>query len=141
LEEGKSPRELLYSRLIEVLGPDEANTLMQHLPAFEMPDLATRTEFNQLGQRMDGLENRMDGLENRMDGLENRMAGLENRMDTIERRLERVEDRLNTVSEQLGHVSDRLDKYSRNTTTAIIGAVVGLAAVVISSQLWLISLI
>lgn len=134
LEEGKSPRELLYSRLIEVLGPDEANTLMQHLPAFEMPDLATRTEFNQLGQRLDGLESNMDRLENRM-------AGLEGRMDAVERRLERVEDRLNTVSEQLGQVSDRLDKYSRHTTTAIIGAVVGLAAVVISSQLWLISMI
>jgi hypothetical protein len=45
-------RRLLFSRLEEVLGVDEAGTLMEHLPPAGWADLATRQDVDQLRTEM-----------------------------------------------------------------------------------------
>ena len=47
----------LYRRLEEILGPDEATTLMEHLPPVGWADVATKDDLHQLESR---LETRLD---------------------------------------------------------------------------------
>ncbi|MGH8946861.1 MAG: hypothetical protein ACRDVL_12035 [Acidimicrobiia bacterium] len=82
----RESRDRLYSRLREVLGPDQANTLIAMLPP-DSNQLATKADVGEVLTRMDGLEGRMDGLETRMDRLETRMDGLESRMEKLEDRV------------------------------------------------------
>lgn len=46
-------RHELYRRLEEVLGPDAATTLIEHLPPVGWADVATRHDLAGLEQRMD----------------------------------------------------------------------------------------
>jgi hypothetical protein len=46
-------RHELYRRLEEILGPDEANTLMEHLPPVGWADVATKEDLHQLETRLD----------------------------------------------------------------------------------------
>ncbi|HEX2029222.1 MAG TPA: hypothetical protein VHF25_14605 [Nitriliruptorales bacterium] len=65
-------RIALYARLAEVLGDDHARTLMSALPP-SRTELATRTDVEQLGQRLDAVEQRLDAVEQRLDRLDGRM--------------------------------------------------------------------
>ena len=42
-------RHRLYQRLEEVLGPEQASTLMEHLPPVGWADVATKRDLDQLG--------------------------------------------------------------------------------------------
>src|SRR5437773_371757 len=57
-------RSQLHRRLAEVLGPDEAATLMEHLPPVGWADVATKHDVDALGDRLDG---RIDSLAERID--------------------------------------------------------------------------
>ncbi len=56
-------RHELYRRLEEILGPDEATTLMEHLPPVGWADVATKDDIRTLGGRIDQLDGRIDQLE------------------------------------------------------------------------------
>lgn len=45
-------RHKLYQRLEDTLGPDEADTLMAHLPAVEWSQVATKDDLHQLEARL-----------------------------------------------------------------------------------------
>lgn len=60
-------RHALYSRLEEVLGTSEADTLMTHLPRDQHDEVATKGDIALLDGRFDRLEERMDRFEKRMD--------------------------------------------------------------------------
>lgn len=57
-------RHHLYRRLEEVLGPEEASTLMEHLPPVGWADVATKHDLDHLaevlGMRIDHLDARME---------------------------------------------------------------------------------
>jgi len=65
-------RHRLYGRLEEVLGPEEATTLMEHLPPVGWADVATKRDLDVLEERIDSLGERlshdMGSLESRLDG-------------------------------------------------------------------------
>jgi hypothetical protein len=46
-------RHELYRRLEEILGPDEANTLMEHLPPVGWADVATKADLRSLETRLE----------------------------------------------------------------------------------------
>ncbi len=45
-------RHALYQKLEQVLGPEEATTLMQHLPPVGWADVATKEDLHQLEARL-----------------------------------------------------------------------------------------
>lgn len=58
-------RHQLHQRLREVLGPEEAGTLMAHLPPAGHSDLATKSDLRQLEER---LELKMDAMRSELRG-------------------------------------------------------------------------
>ena len=78
-------RHRLYLRLEEVLGPDEAGTLMAHLPPAGFADLATKEDVlllrTDLTGRMESLDHRLTA---QMESLEHRVTA---RMESLTRRL------------------------------------------------------
>ena len=77
-------RHELHERLVELMGPSRAETLMEHLPPMGWGDVATKADLDHLEARID---HRFDSLEQRMDALEERM---ELRVEAQEHRLERT---------------------------------------------------
>ncbi|MFZ4519962.1 MAG: hypothetical protein ACOYOP_16345 [Microthrixaceae bacterium] len=64
-------RYQLYKKLEAELGPDDANTLMEHLPPLGWADVATKQDLAQLEQRM---HLRFEVMEHRIDASERRLA-------------------------------------------------------------------
>ncbi|MDZ7676956.1 MAG: hypothetical protein U5K29_00195 [Acidimicrobiales bacterium] len=89
-------RHQLHQRLEEILGPDEANTLMSHLPPFTWSDLATKDDLARqteeielrLGARIGGLDHKIDAeastLDHKIDAFGER---LDHKIDGVESRL------------------------------------------------------
>jgi len=67
-------RHRLYQRLEEVLGAEEATTLMELVPPVGWADVATKRDLDALADRMDRFEARMDRFDGRMDRFEVRLT-------------------------------------------------------------------
>ena len=72
-------RHELHRKLEEVLGADEAATLMSHLPPVWWADVATKQDLAQLEERMnlrfEMIDQRFDAMEDRIDGKLDRLRG------------------------------------------------------------------
>lgn len=98
-------RHQLYLRLEEVLGPEAATTLMEHLPPVGWADVATKRDLNALEQRLD---QRFDAFEEHIDlrfgaieeRIDLRFGAFEKRMDL---RFGGLEERIDLRSEALEH--------------------------------------
>ncbi len=75
-------RHELYRRLEEVLGPDAATTLIEHLPPVGWADVATKGDLVVLEERIElrfaRVDDRFDHMEKRFD---DRLTGVEERLD------------------------------------------------------------
>jgi hypothetical protein len=100
-------RTALHQRLTEVLGVDQALTLMSLLPAAAP---ATRDDLA-------GIEARLSA---RFDAVEQRLTGLEQRIDRIETRLDLHEVRFDNIHEALR-------QQTRNFIFATTGSMISLA--------------
>ena len=63
----ESARHSLYARLEELLGHENADTLMMSLPTQGTQYLATRLDTDRLEGRLDHLESKLDRLESKLD--------------------------------------------------------------------------
>ena len=70
-------RHRLYQRLEEILGQEQATTLMEHLPPIGWADVATKRDLDHLEERIDA----------RIDALEARIGP---RVDSLEARIDHV---------------------------------------------------
>jgi hypothetical protein len=90
-------RHQLYLRLEEVLGPEAATTLMEHLPPVGWADVALKRDLDALEHRLDL---RFEAVDQRFEALEER---LDLRFDAIDQRFEALEERVDLRSEALEH--------------------------------------
>jgi hypothetical protein len=76
-------RHQLFQRLEEVLGTEEATTLMEHLPPVGWADVATKRDLDQLAEKIELRIDRLDERLNlRIDGLGDRLRA-EGRHDLL----------------------------------------------------------
>ena len=111
-------RHDLHRRLADVLGPDEASTLMAHLPPGEYGGLATKADLEQLAGRLDA---RFESLEARMaagfESVDARFGSFEARMaagfESVDARFEsleaKVDSRFESLEARMGARSDSLE--------------------------------
>jgi hypothetical protein len=114
-------RHELYRRLEEVLGPEAATTLIEHLPPVGWADVTTKHDLAGLEQRVDL---RFTGLEGRID---DRFARVDDRFAVLEKR---IDDRF-AVNEERANaaVSDvraTLERELRSQSTTMIFGLVGI---------------
>lgn len=79
-------RHQLQQRLEEVLGPDEAATLMAHLLPFTWSELATKDDLARQTERLEGrLDHKIDNAVTRLDHkIDTAVNRLDHRIDTLE---------------------------------------------------------
>jgi hypothetical protein len=110
----EATRHHLYQRLEEVLGHEEATTLMEHLPPVGWSDVATKRDFEPLNARMDTLATkadlqalaaRTDTLAARMDTLATKadLQALAARTDTLAARMDTLDARMDTLATKAEH--------------------------------------
>jgi hypothetical protein len=111
-------RHELYRRLEEILGPDEANTLMEHLPPVGWAAVATKDDLQQLESRIDTKIDNLDArISSRMDNLDARLSG---RIDSLESSL-RIE---------IANLSTEIHSTLRTNSYLTIGAMAALVTLI-----------
>ena len=120
-------RDNLKARLREVLGTNEAETLMDLLPQ-EGEQPATKSDVARHDQRFDAVDRRFDAVERRLDAVDHRFEAVEGRLDRIDQGLEKIDDRMHSMQETL---RDQLAFYSRTTVWAMTGLTGMFSAVVL----------
>ena len=76
-------RHELAAKLEELLGPDQAATLMEHLPPVPWDALARQDDLLALRHDVDGLRGDVDGLRHDVDGLRHDVDGLRGDVDGL----------------------------------------------------------
>ncbi|MGH8896070.1 MAG: hypothetical protein ACRDZ4_03385 [Egibacteraceae bacterium] len=88
-------RHDLYARLADVLGPDHATTLMEHLPPVGWADVATKQDLVLVRRDIDAVRQDLTGvkteLELKIDAVRQDLTGLEERLNS---RIEATEHRV-----------------------------------------------
>jgi tetrahydromethanopterin S-methyltransferase subunit G len=134
----ETQRNHLHNRLSDVLGEEDAEVLMSHLPPSGWSDVV---RISDLDLRVGALEARMDGrlatLEARIDG---RFAAIEHRFESIDHRFDAVAAEFRTVDAKLDAMDARFETRlgtQANRITRNIGMIAGVALVVHEAIAWL----
>ena len=153
-------RHELAAKLERLLGPDEAATLMEHLPpvpwdglARQEDLLALRSDVDELRSDVTGLRNDVDELHRRVDELRSDVTGLRSDVDGLHRRVDglageisRTNDRIDHLAEVMtlqfsslgdritAHVAERVDNQTKLLVFSLLGAVLTAAAIALGSN-------
>ena len=100
-------RHKLYRRLEEVLGPEEATTLIEHFPPVGWADVATKHDLVALEQRIDL----------RFDRVDDRFKVIDDRFKVIDDRFKVVDEKFTRLEESLGWRFDGLDDRIKAATS------------------------
>ena len=116
-------RHELFLRLEQVLGADEADTLMELLPPVGWADVATKRDLDALEERMNL---RFELVDQRFDALEQRFESLGPRFESLGPRFEAVEYKL--LAAFRGELSSAVGSQTKTLLFANVAAIVTVAA-------------
>ena len=95
--------QALYRRLQDVLGPEEADTMMAHLaPSDEMVTKTYLDAFEQrLDQRFESIDHRFESIDHRFESIDQRFESIDHRFDALERDTGELKHSVQGLKEQL----------------------------------------
>jgi DNA anti-recombination protein RmuC len=106
-------RHQLYRRLSEIIGSDEADTLMQLLPPVGWADVATKADLEHLAERTDlrfaAVDARFDQVDARFDAIDHRFEQIDRRLGQIDRRLGQMDQRFEQMDHRLERTAAEFD--------------------------------
>jgi len=114
-------RDRLATRLSEVLGPEEAITLMGMLPA-DHDQLATKADIG-------GLDERVGRLDERVGRLDDRVGQLDERVGQLDERVRRLDDRMERFENRLWDLHMALESQSRTYVVTTVSSLTALTAI------------
>jgi hypothetical protein len=119
-------RHELYRRLEDVLGPEAATTLIEHLPPVGWADVATKHDLAALEQRM---ELRFDRIDDRFDRIDDRFGRNDDRFAALDDRFAALDDRISAMGFEL-RASFEHELRAQTTTMvfALVSVVLTMAA-------------
>ncbi len=108
-------RHELYTRLEELLGPEAATTLIEHLPPVGWADVATKHDFVALDQRMElrfaRIDDRFVAVDARFDHMEARFDErfnlVDERFNVLHERFTALDEKFNLIDVRFGAINDR----------------------------------
>lgn len=102
-------RYRLHGRLDEVLGPEDATTLMEHLPPGGWQSVATKADLKHLEGR---LALRFTAIDERFSMVDQRFASLDHRFTAIDERFTALDERFTAFDHRFTaldqHMEDRV---------------------------------
>ena len=135
-------RNELHDRLVDAIGREAANTLMEALPPIPWSDLATKADVSEVVTRLDGVESRLDGVETRLDRMDLRFDRIDARFEAVAKDAASMEERLTTRMESMehritaalrGYIITAVTAQTRTMMLGYFGAVLSTAALVVAS--------
>ncbi len=112
-------RHELYRRLEEVLGPEAATTLIEHLPPVGWADVATKHDLAALEER----------IELRFDRIDDRFGRNDDRFSALDDRFSALDDRLKATGFELrASFEHELRKQTTTMIFALVSVVLTMAA-------------
>ncbi len=132
-------RHELAAKLEELLGPDQAATLMEHLPPMRWDALARQDDLLALRSDVDGLRHDVDGLRHDVDGFKGELHDLRTEMARTNDRIDHLTEVMELRFESLGdritaHVAERVDSQTKLLVFSLLGAVLTAAAIALGAN-------
>ena len=125
-------RHELAAKLEELLGPDQAATLMEHLPPMRWDALARQDDLLALRTDVDGLRSDVDGIKGELHDLRTEMTRTNDRIDHL---TEVMELRFESLGERItAHVAERVDSQTKLLVFSLLGAVLTAAAIALGAN-------
>ena len=128
----EAARYRLHQRLEEVLGPEVAIVLMEHLPGVGWADVATKHDLAALEQRIglkfDLVDARFERVDLRFDHIDERLDRMDDRFDRMDDRFGRIDDRFDRMDDRFDRMDARFDRTQTEMRTFFVTLVVMIVA-------------
>ena len=115
-------RYRLFQHLVEVLGRENASTLMEHLPPTGWADVATKQDLEHLRAR---LQHEFDQRDLRFERIDHRFNQVDARFDQVDARFERVDARFEQIDARFDsfrlEMKADMERAFRMQTFALVG--------------------
>jgi chromosome segregation ATPase len=116
----------LYTRLQEVLGDDNADTLMSYLPSQPGTEPATRSDIASFEARLD---ERFAKVDERFAKVDERFEKLDERFEKLDERFEKLDERFEKLDERIYGLHVALGNQYKNYSITMVGGMTALTAI------------